>query len=131
MAPNGMPSADARGVLTPAQAVIGAAGRNRNSHTEETPMAIFIQAELAGVTTAQYDALNAKLQALPGDTFKGCMSHVAIPTGSGMQIFDVWESEESMRKFSDLLMPAAQELGLPMGEMPKVSPVHDYWVPEA
>ncbi|MDH6130437.1 hypothetical protein [Kitasatospora sp. GP82] len=34
-------------------------------------MAIFMKAELAGVMTDQYDALNGKLQALPGNAFEG------------------------------------------------------------
>ncbi|MDJ0342379.1 hypothetical protein QMK19_21845 [Streptomyces sp. H10-C2] len=56
-------------------------------------MAIFMHAELPGVTTAQYDTLNAALQALPGNTFEGCLSHVAVGTPTGLQIFDVWESQ--------------------------------------
>ena len=92
-------------------------------------MAIFMQGELAGVTTAQYDALNAKLQALPGNTFEGCLFHAAVPDGSTLRIFDLWESEEALQKFSEILMPLAMELGIPQGAMPKTSPVHGYWMP--
>ncbi|MBT2441744.1 hypothetical protein J7E93_16810 [Streptomyces sp. ISL-36] len=94
-------------------------------------MAIFVQAELAGVTTAQYDALNARLLELPGNPFEGCLSHAAVSTGSGLQIFDLWESEEHMRRFSDTLMPIATELGMPMGSEPKITQVHHHWVPGA
>lgn len=92
-------------------------------------MTVFMQGELAGVTTAQYDALNAKLQALPGNPFEGCLFHTAVPYDSGLRIFDLWESEESLRKFSEILMPLAAELGFPQGQMPNVSPVHAYWMP--
>ncbi|GGT80175.1 MULTISPECIES: hypothetical protein [Streptomyces] len=94
-------------------------------------MAIFVQAELEGVTTAQYDALNARLQQLPGNPFEGCLSHAAVPTGSGLRIFDLWESEEHMRRFADTVMPLAAEVGFPEGPMPKMSQVHNFFVPGA
>ncbi|MGW7055853.1 hypothetical protein [Streptomyces sp. NPDC054887] len=94
-------------------------------------MAIFVQAEMDGVTTEQYDRLNAKLQSLPGNPFEGCLSHVAVPTGSGLQIFDLWESEEAMRRFQEVIMPVASDVGVPQSGMPKTSQVHNYWVPGA
>lgn len=94
-------------------------------------MAIFMQAELAGVTTEQYDKLNAKLQSLPGNPFEGCLAHVAVPTASGLQIFDLWESEQALQRFNEVIMPVASEVGIPQGGMPKTSQVHNYWVPGA
>ncbi|MGW6140232.1 hypothetical protein ACWFRM_41900 [Streptomyces sp. NPDC055144] len=91
-------------------------------------MAVFMQAEPTGVTTDQYDALNAKLRAAPGNPFEGCLSHVAVPTNSGVQIFDLWESEEAMQKFSGIVMPLAAEVGITGGSMPQSSEVHNYWV---
>lgn len=93
-------------------------------------MAIFMKASLPGMTTDQYDALNAELQALPGDTFAGCLSHVCVPTGSGIEVYDLWESQEAMDKFGAVMMPVAEKQGLPAaGERPAVSEVHRYWVP--
>ncbi|MGW0551680.1 hypothetical protein [Streptomyces altiplanensis] len=92
-------------------------------------MAIFMQAELTGVTTEQYDELHAKLRSLPGNPFEGCLAHVAVPTGSGLRIFDLWESEQALRRFSETVMPVAAEVGIPQGGMPQTSQVHNYWVP--
>jgi len=94
-------------------------------------MAVFVQVELTGVTTEQYDALNAKLQAAPGNPFEGCLAHVAVPTNSGLQIFDLWESEEAVRKFEGVVMPLAAEVGMTEGSRPQTSEVHNYWVPGA
>ncbi|MEV0744914.1 hypothetical protein OG345_30580 [Streptomyces sp. NBC_01220] len=93
-------------------------------------MAIFMKASLPGVTTAQYDALNAELRSLPGDTFAGCLSHVCVPAGSGIEVYDLWESQEAMDKFGAVMMPVAEKQGLPAAsERPAVSEVHRYWLP--
>ncbi|MEU6659108.1 hypothetical protein [Streptomyces sp. NPDC046821] len=94
-------------------------------------MAVLIEAELNGVTTEQYDALNAKLQKAPGNPFAGCLAHVAVPTGSGLKIYDLWESEAAVQKFQDVVMPLAAEMGMSGGSMPQASKVHHYWVPGA
>lgn len=93
-------------------------------------MAIFMKATLQGMTTDQYEALNAELQALPGDTFAGCLSHVCVPTETGLEIYDLWESQEAMDKFGVVMMPVAEKQGLPASSAPPaVSQVHSYWVP--
>ncbi|MEU6620517.1 hypothetical protein ABZ926_06990 [Streptomyces litmocidini] len=92
-------------------------------------MAILVKSELPGVTTDQYDALNGKLQALPGNTFQGCLSHACVSTGSGLVIHDLWESEQDMQKFMGLVMPLAEEMGLPQGPQPEIHQVHNYWTP--
>lgn len=94
-------------------------------------MAILMRAELPGVTTDQYDALNARLQSLPGNTFEGCLAHVCVPMGAGVQITDLWESEQAMRKFMKIVMPLAAEANLPQGPEPTISQVHNHWTPPA
>ncbi|WP_328909613.1 hypothetical protein OG230_08995 [Streptomyces sp. NBC_00234] len=95
-------------------------------------MAIFMKATLPGITTDQYDALNAELQALPGDTFAGCLSHVCVPTDAGLEIYDLWESQEAMDKFGAVIMPVAEKMGMPPSpEPPAALPVHNHWVPGA
>lgn len=91
-------------------------------------MAIFMKASLPGMTTDRYEALNAELEALPGDTFAGCLSHVCVPTDTGLEIYDVWESEDAMNTFGGIIMPLVEKLGLPdSGEPPAVSQVHRFW----
>ncbi|MDQ0796929.1 hypothetical protein [Streptomyces sp. B1I3] len=95
-------------------------------------MAVFMHAVLSGTTPEQYDALNAELHALPGDTFAGCLAHVCVRTDTGLEIYDLWESEEAMDAFGTRMMPVAERLGLPQASgRPAVSPVHNHWLPGA
>ncbi|MET8325986.1 hypothetical protein [Streptomyces sp. NPDC005181] len=92
-------------------------------------MAIFVHATLPGVTADQYDALNRELQALPGDTFAGCLSQVCTLTDSGVELFDLWESPEAVEKFGTVMLPVAEKLGLPMTfGPPRMSQAHTYWL---
>ncbi|MEU3480984.1 hypothetical protein ACI2LO_33245 [Streptomyces sp. NPDC033754] len=94
-------------------------------------MAIFVHGVLAGVTTDQYDGFNAKLQETP-DIFDGCVSHACVPTDDGLEIFDVWETEQQMNAFAERMMPIAAAVGFPVGDAaPRIMTVHNYWVPGA
>ncbi|MFI8962585.1 hypothetical protein ACIGO8_10745 [Streptomyces sp. NPDC053493] len=94
-------------------------------------MAVFVHAVLNGVSTDQYDALNAKLQGTP-EIFEGCLSHVCVPTDSGLEIFDLWETERQMNAFTEKMMPVAADLGWPVTQAPpRTRTVHNYWVPGA
>jgi hypothetical protein len=103
-------------------------GRSAPPREERCAMAVFMHAVLPGVTTDQYDALNAKLQTQPG-MFDGCLSHVCVASGKGLEIFDLWESEQDMARFGDKMMPFAEEMGLPTApERPSAVETHNYWV---
>ncbi|WP_406001465.1 hypothetical protein [Streptomyces sp. NBC_00829] len=94
-------------------------------------MAIFMHATLTGVTTDQYDALNRELQSMSGDLFAGCLSHACVATGSGLEIYDIWESEEAMNTFTERMMPVAEKQGMIPGPGggPEIRAVHNYWTP--
>ncbi|MGA2037265.1 MAG: hypothetical protein ABSH04_06750 [Acidimicrobiales bacterium] len=62
-------------------------------------------------TPARYDAA-------------GRLYHVALETGSQIQVFDVWDSQESFQAFGATLVPILAELGVDPGE-PQVSSVHN------
>ncbi|MCX4984832.1 hypothetical protein [Streptomyces sp. NBC_00572] len=92
-------------------------------------MAIFVHAVLSGITTDQYDALNARLRSTP-DIFDGCVSHTCAKADGGLEIFDVWETEEQMNAFAARMMPIAAEEGWPVTDAgPEVMAVHNYWAP--
>lgn len=95
-------------------------------------MAIFMHATVPGITTDQYDALNAKLQETP-EIFDGCIAHVCVPSSDGLHIYDVWESEQHMSAFGEKMMPVAASLGWGDngGPQPETSTVHNYWFPGA
>jgi hypothetical protein len=66
-----------------------------------------------GATPENYDAMADKLdwEKNPPD---GGVQHVAWFDGTGMNIVDVWESEEKFNAFiQGQVMPAVQELGIP------------------
>lgn len=94
-------------------------------------MAIFMHVHLPGVTTDQYDTLNAKLQETP-EVFDGCLAHVCVPGTDGLDIYDLWESEQHMRAFSEKVSPVADSLGFSgSGGEPETFSAHNYWVPGA
>ncbi|MFF8413071.1 hypothetical protein [Streptomyces omiyaensis] len=93
-------------------------------------MAILVHAVLDGVGTDQYDALNAELQTTP-EIFDGCLAHACVGTDDGLEIFDLWASEEQMNAFVEKMMPVAAGLGWQDRSRPRVLAVHHHWVPGA
>ncbi|MGV9693079.1 hypothetical protein ACWDUX_28690 [Streptomyces sp. NPDC003444] len=92
-------------------------------------MVLFVHAVLPGVGTEQYDRLNADLQRMPG-VFDGCVAHACVPTDDGLEIFDMWETEQQMNAFVEKMMPVATEHGWPeTGVAPRIMRVHSHWVP--
>jgi hypothetical protein len=66
-----------------------------------------------GATPDQYDRMRAQLdwESNPPD---GGVQHVAWFDDGGMNVVDVWESEEKFNAFiQSRVMPAVQELGIP------------------
>ena len=43
---------------------------------------------------------------------EGLLVHIAGEGSSGFHVVDVWESEDALRRFGDLLMPILRELGV-------------------
>lgn len=92
-------------------------------------MAILMHATLPGVTQEQYDTLNTELRKLPGDTFAGCLTHVCVAGSSGIEVYDLWESQEAMEKFFAVMMPVSERIGMTgPPQAPTLSTVYKYWV---
>ncbi|MEU5163692.1 hypothetical protein AB0G74_29335 [Streptomyces sp. NPDC020875] len=93
-------------------------------------MAIYMHAELPGVTTEQYEELNAALAALPGNAFEGVLAHVCVAGDTGLDVYDLWESREAMDAFMARMAPVARGLGWNAPPAPgTVAEVHRYWIP--
>jgi hypothetical protein len=74
------------------------------------------------VTPAQYDAVMARL-ALDLEPAVGSVLHVATLTEDGLDVCDVWQTEQSFQDFlAQRLRPAADDVGL-LGE-PHIRLVH-------
>ena len=75
-------------------------------------------------TTAQYDEVMRKLEAAGAGAPAGRLHHVAMESGGQIQVFDVWDSQESFEAFGETLMPIMAELGSDPGQ-PMVAQVHN------
>jgi hypothetical protein len=75
-------------------------------------------------TPARYDDAISRLKAAGVGAPAGRLYHVALETGSQIQVFDVWDSQESFQAFGATLVPILAELGVDPGE-PQVSSVHN------
>ncbi len=76
------------------------------------------------MSAEQYDETIRRLEAAGQGAPAGRLYHVAFSGGSGLQIFDVWDSQESFDAFGQTLMPILAELGIDPGQ-PQVSAIHN------
>ena len=85
---------------------------------------IVMQMRWDGATPEQYDKMAAKLD-WEGNPPDGGIQHVAWFDEGGMNVVDVWESEEAFNSFiQSQVMPAVQELGIPGQPDVKISQAH-------
>jgi hypothetical protein len=75
-------------------------------------------------TPAMYDDVIGRLEAAGAGAPAGRLSHVALETNGLIQVFDVWDSQESFEAFGETLLPIMAEVGSDPGQ-PQVSPVHN------
>jgi hypothetical protein len=78
----------------------------------------------SGFTQAIYDQTLERLDAAGAGSPPGRLYHVALASDGLIQVFDVWESQESFEAFGATLLPIMGELGVDPGE-PMVAPVHN------
>jgi hypothetical protein len=71
-----------------------------------------------------YDDVITRLEAAGAAAPPGRLYHVALEADGQIQVFDVWDSQESFEAFGATLLPIMAELGADPGE-PQVSPVHN------
>ncbi len=75
-------------------------------------------------TPARYDDAIKRLEEAGAGAPPGRLYHVAMEADGLIQVFDVWDSEESFQAFGATLVPILTELGVDPGQ-PQVSPVHN------
>ena len=71
-----------------------------------------------------YDDVVSRLEAAGAGAPAGRLYHVALESEGQIQVFDVWDSQESFQAFGATLLPILAEVGVDPGE-PHVSPVHN------
>ena len=75
-------------------------------------------------TKERYDDTIKRLEAAGAGAPAGRLYHCAMEADGLIQVFDVWESQESFEAFGATLLPIMAELGADPGQ-PMVSPVHN------
>jgi hypothetical protein len=75
-------------------------------------------------TPATYDETISRLEAAGAGAPAGRLFHVALEADGQIQVFDVWDSQESFEAFGPTLLPIMGALGADPGK-PMVSPVHN------
>ena len=70
----------------------------------------------------QYDETIRRLQAAGAGAPRGRLYHVCFGEANKLQVFDVWDSQESFDAFGKVLMPILTEIGLDPGQ-PMIEPV--------
>ena len=75
-------------------------------------------------TAGAYDEAVSRLEAAGAGAPPGRLYHVALETDGQIQVFDIWDSQESFDAFGETLVPIMTALGADPGQ-PMVSTVHN------
>jgi hypothetical protein len=86
-------------------------------------VALTLVFDAPGMTAAQYDGIMRGLEAAGEGTPRGRLFHVASPKPDGWLVVDVWESQETLDRFANTLMPLIQQTGVDV--RPQAYPVHN------
>lgn len=78
----------------------------------------------ASFTPEKYDEALSRLEAAGAGAPAGRLYHCALESDGLIQVFDVWDSQESFEAFGATLLPIMAELGADSGQ-PHVSPVRN------
>lgn len=87
-------------------------------------MALGIYFSPSSFTPAEYDEAVSRLEAAGAGAPAGRLYHVALETDGQIQVFDIWDSQESLDAFGETLVPIMTALGADPGQ-PMVSKVHN------
>ena len=87
-------------------------------------MAIGAYFRPASMSADKYNEVMRRLDAAGAGHPDGRQYHVCFGAGDGLQVFDIWESQEKLDKFFGTLSPILQEVGVDPGE-PMIEPVQN------
>jgi hypothetical protein len=75
-------------------------------------------------TPERYDEALKKLDAAGAGAPSGRLYHAAMEADGMIQVFDIWDSQESFEAFGKTLVPIMAEVGADPGE-PQVAPIRN------
>jgi hypothetical protein len=87
-------------------------------------MAICVYFPVEGMSADKYDQVIKELEEAGAGSPPGRSYHVAFQMGDGLQVVDVWDSQEALDAFGQTLMPILAKHGVDPGE-PSVGEVRN------
>ena len=87
-------------------------------------MALGIYFVHGNFTPEKYEETMKRLDAAGGGTPNGRSSHFALESDGEIQVFDVWETQEDLDTFKDVLVPILTDLGVELRN-PMVATVYN------
>ena len=87
-------------------------------------MAILLIQDASDDMLARYDEVIKQLEAAGQGHPPGRQFHVAARKGTGYLVTDVWESQEALDRFFQILGPLLQQAGS-TPQQPQIYPVHN------
>jgi hypothetical protein len=87
-------------------------------------MAIGVYFNPPSMNAQQYDNTIKRLDEAGAGSPKGRLYHACFGKDGNLQVFDIWDSQESFDAFGQVLMPILAEIGLDPGT-PMIEPVHN------
>jgi len=90
-------------------------------------MAVAMFMKWPGVTPDQYDTVMARLE-LDADPAAGGVLHVATLSDDGLEVCDVWQTEQAFYGFLEQrLLPVVREVGVSGEPEVKLVPLHNLY----
>jgi hypothetical protein len=90
-------------------------------------MAVAMTMHWPGLSSDQYDAVMAKL-GLDANPPAGAVLHVATETDHGIDVFDIWQTEQAFNSFLEQrLLPVVSELGITGEPGITIVPLHNLY----
>lgn len=87
-------------------------------------MSIIAVFNMPSMTQQKYEQTLQELEAKGAGQPDGRLHHVGAPTDDGWLVVDVWESEEKLAQFGEVLIPTLVAAGVTPAE-PEIHTVHN------
>ena len=89
-------------------------------------MSIVVRFHPTNVTIAQYEDVLRREQAA-GDAFPpdGREYHICFGTDGDLHVSEIWDSQEQLQAYGEVLMPMLAEAGIAFSAAPEVFEVHN------
>jgi len=85
---------------------------------------IMVTFNFQGAKSDQYDAIMDDLNPSGILNNSGLLFHACAKSSNGLKVCDVWESEESFKKFGETLIPLVKKHGVE-AVPPEILPMHN------